>query len=979
MTIEIELSDRVGALSAGHPDAVRDSILQALEQCADPETTLTRLEHFLDTAGEAGGDWERFERSPGYARLLLTILDQSDFLSTIIARRPEFMPWLEDLGSLKPTPSVDELEQRLIVAAEAIDDRMKAIRVFRQREILRIAARDIVAHVPLRDVALDLANLAEAATDMAWRWAREELEAVHGAPTTEHGPAQFVVLGMGKLGGRELNFSSDIDLIFLYSENGETSGGSGRTLTNHEFFYRLGERIFKYLNEETAEGRVFRVDMRLRPHGHMAPLAVSLDNALTYYEQTGQAWERQALIKIRAIAGDRELGDAFIAETRPFVFPRFFDDETLESIRQIKAQMEARLERDGITHTEVKLGRGGIRDVEFTIQMLQLLNGGRIPELRVPHTLDAIVALGERNIITPFEADSLIRNYTFMRQVEHRIQIEGSQQRHALPKDPEALDRLSRRLGYESGAAFMSVYNDRAEETRQILEHYLAAKGRGTLWVADLLDSRSDAEEGLTRLTEAGFKNPTAARDELLVLANGRVEEPHSQHVRQQFAAIAPRFLAALSECRDPDAELVRLGRIIAEINAPATLYSLLQQAEHLPAYLVKVIENSEFLADVLARDPGLFDTLGVAGAIEGSPTRNDLAELLASLSHAYDGDAALYRLRAGEMLRIGMRDLFGLATVSEIGRELTQVAEVCLASAVQKARLATAERLGPASGGFAVLGLGKMGGAELGYGSDLDVIFVYDGSASPESGAAASEYFADVASRVLRRMKDQTEYGILYDVDPRLRPYGKDGPLAVSLERLKEYYENTAEAWERLALMKARAVGGSREFEGKVERVALDAAYSLPLTAENLDRIEEIRIKLRDSVPTGDLKRGEGGIGELEFGVRLLQLRTVEEAPAVRTQRVDDALEALCDAGAIDAATRDALTEIYVFYRRVENRIRLHRGQGGSTLPESPEDQADLARRLAIESDLGKTVAEHRARVHAFYAGVFDELRARV
>jgi len=970
---------RIALRLQGRAASTRKYALEALERCSDAETTVTRLERYLDAAGDGNGDWDRLSQSPDYAQLLLTILDQSEFLSNIIGRRPQFVPWLADHGDLDRTPSVDELEERLASDTDSMGDRMTAIRVFRQREILRIATRNIVAHAPLREVALDLANLADAATDTAWRWAREELESQYGAPQTANGPAQFVVLGMGKLGGRELNFSSDIDLIFLFSEEGDTTGGTARALSNHEFFHRLGERIFKYLNEETVEGRVFRVDMRLRPHGNMAPLAVTLDNALTYYAQTGQAWERQALIKVRPIAGDKALGDTFTAETRPFVFPKFFDDETLESIRQIKAQMEARLERDGTTTIEVKLGHGGIRDVEFTIQILQLLNGGRSPELRAPHTIDAITALGNRNILTPFEADSLVRNYTFMREVEHRIQIEGSQQRHTLPDDPDALERLGRRLGYESSAAFMNVYNDRARDTRRILEHYLAAKGRGTLWIADLLDSRSEGEEGLRRLADAGFQNPAAAREEMLALANGTTDQPHSQHVRQQFAAIAPRLLTALAECRNPDTELMRLSRVIAKINASSTLYSLLQQAEHLPGYLVMIVENSEYLADVLAQDPGLFDTLGVADAIEGAPTKNELAELLASLSHAYDGDAALYRLRAGEMLRIGMRDLFGVASVSEIGRELTCTAEVVLASAIQKARLATAERFGPTSAGLAVLGLGKMGGAELGYGSDLDLIFVYDGSVPLESGTSASEYFSDVASRALRRLKEPTQYGVLYDVDARLRPYGKDGPLAVSLDQLHDYYTNIAEAWERLALMKARAVGGTRTFEPKVEQRALGAAYALPLTAEHLDRIVEIRDKLMESAMAGDLKRGKGGIVELEFGVRLLQLQYAEDSPQVKTQRIDDALNSLCDAEAISNEMRDALLEAYVFYRRVENRIRLQRGQSSSAIPADPEDRADLARRLLLDGDLAVTVARHQQRVHEFYTGVLQDLRDRI
>jgi len=333
---------------------------------------------------------------------------------------------------------------------------------------LRIAVRDIFVHGSLGSLVEDMSNLADAMVTVAYECAYREISARYGVPQSEQGgkEAVFTVLGMGKLAGRELNFSSDIDLIFLYSHDGQTSGGTSGTTSNVDFFRRVGERVIKMLHEQTAEGHVFRVDMRLRPYGRAGALAISIDSAIAYYERAGQAWERQALIKTRPIAGDLALGEEFIERTRPFTYPRYFDDETLEDIRNTKQQMEARVGDRGETSREVKLGRGGIRDIEFTVQVLQLLNGGRIPELRSPNTLDTIAVLGEHGILRPLDAAALKSNYLFLRQVEHRLQIEGSQQRHTLPKDPGELNYFARRMGYENAARRVS----RSERRRHPLD-----------------------------------------------------------------------------------------------------------------------------------------------------------------------------------------------------------------------------------------------------------------------------------------------------------------------------------------------------------------------------------------------------------------------------------------------------------------------------------------------------------------------------
>ncbi|MBX7255542.1 MAG: bifunctional [glutamate--ammonia ligase]-adenylyl-L-tyrosine phosphorylase/[glutamate--ammonia-ligase] adenylyltransferase [Candidatus Hydrogenedentes bacterium] len=951
-----------------------EHLAHALAENPEPSLALTRLERFLEASITPGAILDLMGAALHFCRLLITVLGQSHFLTDIVCRNPEYLLWVWEEGNLHETPpremTVEDM-RRQVMAFDTFEARAQSMRRFKRREILRIASRDIFAHVPLAALTEDLSNLADAALEVAMAGAYADLTPRYGRPRIHDTDAEstFVILGMGKLGGRELNFSSDIDLVFLYAADGETSGGESGSISNAEFFHKFGERVIKSVSEVTAEGSIFRIDMRLRPHGRMGPLASDIDSAIHYYETEGHAWERQALIKTRPVAGDLKLGDAFIERTRPFVFPRYFDDETLEDIRSIKQQMEQQVRSRGQTDTEVKLGRGGIRDVEFTVQILQLLNGGRFPELRTRNTLTAIRALEQYALLKPFDATALISNYTFMRQVEHRLQIEGSQQVHALPNDANELDAFARKLGYASGVSFKADYLDRASETRAILDQFLATEGSGNRWVTDLLNPHSDGEAGMAGLARLGFKDTSRAREELIALSSGSKQRPNSLHVRQQFAAVAPGLLKALSQAIDPDATLMRLGQILANLGAPGSIYDILKYSPEVTTYLVTLVENSQFLAEMITRDPGLFDVFGRPGALNRPSTREGLEAQLAAFQKAIDADAAPYRLLAGETLRIGTRDIILHADVVALGQELTLLADVILEYAVRVARTKTEERYGGVTGGFAVFGLGKMGGCEIGYGSDLDLVFVYDGNAKTDSGMSLIEYFSAVASTIIRILKEPTRYGMLYDVDARLRPDGKKGVLVVSDTRLEEYYRTEAQPWELLALTKVRAVAGDAEFGEAVAQRVRDVAFGLELTPETLEHIEEIRAKLVASNTSLNVKKGEGGIAELEFAVRLLQIRNAAKHPELKRGDVLGAIEGLQAIGALSAGDAEMLREAYLLFRRIENRLRINLGRSVSTLPEDPGAQADLARRLGLADNLAELLDTHKARVHAVYA----------
>lgn len=965
-------------------DLSLDTVRRALADASNPLRAALGLCRFLERSLSPRTQAELLSSSPRFAALLVTLFSQSRLLTDILCRNPEYAGWLwqeAELDNARPAHAIFADLWAAVGPCDGFERRMTALRRAARREVLRIAAREVFIHPHFSSIGEDISNLADAALEAAVRMAAEQLAPRYGAPlrTTAEGPtdrrAAFTVLGMGKLGGRELNFSSDIDLVFIYSDPGETSGGTAGAVTNEEYFKKLAELLIRALSETTADGFVFRVDARLRPFGASGPLAIAFDPALEYYMHYGRAWERQALIKARPCAGDLSLGEALLDKLRPFVFPRYFDDATLEDIRRVKEQAEARTAGRGETEREVKLGRGGIRDIEFTVQMLQLLNGGRFPELRTRNTLEAIRLLGERQRFSPLEAAAMARNYTFLREVEHRLQIEAGQQVHALPEHPEDLDEFARKLGYTDGAAFLRVYREHTADSRRILQKFLTVKGDGTLWVAELLERDADAGAGLEKLREMGFSEPEEVRRELLTLANGPGDAPHTRDVAAAFTAAAPALLDAFAGTPDPGRGLMRLAQIVERMRSPRTLYELLHYNPDLSRYLALLTANSEYLSTLLVRDVGLLEIVGSPRTIAAPSTRASLGEDLGALLAAAVPEAAPCRLRDAEMLKTALRELVLDVSVAEVGDELTLLAEVILGHALREAEEKTVERYGPAPAPFAILALGKFGGREMSYGSDLDLVFVYgDPETAPAPGSMSeTEYFAQVASLTAKRLKEPTRHGVLYDVDARLRPDGGKGNIAIPLSRFVQYYAEEAHPWERFALMKARAVAGDPALRERLEDTARDAAFSGLPGLEALEQMDSLRAKAAAAASRRDLKRHEGGLSDVEFTTRLLQLRHAAEHPEVRCWGVFRALSVMKQSGLESAETCDALADAYNFLRRVMNRVRMMRGDAASSLPEDGAARGNLARRLGLEGELVDLVSIHRKRVAALYRDVHD------
>ncbi len=949
-----------------------------LPKCPDPGMALTNLDRFAAAGVDPEATIASLVLDPRTTEILVQIFSTSQYFSDLLIQEPSWLAWLRAGAERRDRPAlVADLWAELKQAPDDDASRRFTLRQFRRRELLRIGFNDIVYDRPLENTTLDLSHLADACVEAAYRLARERAETRFGqARGPEDRPSRFVVLGLGKLGGRELNYSSDIDLIFLYDFEGMTRGL--RPATHAEFFARLGSELVRLLADHTAMGQAYRVDMRLRPEGDRGPLARSLAATLGYYETSGRTWERQALIKCRPIAGDLELGRSFLSAINPFVYRRYLGGAEIHEIKAMKRRIEQRTRSAGTEDVEVKTGRGGIRDVEFVVQFLQLLHGGRYPEVRHANTLIALERLEEVGCLDAEERGLLEETYRFLRKVEHRLQTMFDRQTHQMPVDPEELRTLAIRMGYapatpwegRAGPAqrFLADYRARAELNRRILNHLLhdafREDGGGPADpVVDLvLDPEPTPELIASALAPYPFADQPKAYRNLLALAKEEIPFLSQARCRHFLAAIAPSLLEALGRTPDPDLALTQLEKVSASLGAKAVLWELFSFNPPTLRLFVDLCAISPFLSEILINNPGmiddLMDSLVVGRSQPGSAIRAELAELCRG---ADDLSRILGGFRNKEWVRIGTQDILGKVPIREVTRELADVAEAIVG---QVARDQSRRGPGAAPGRrrpaprWAILGLGKLGGRELNYGSDLDLVFV------AESHDPA---VAEVARRVLRALGGSEGLGALYAVDARLRPHGASGPLVTTLEGFASYYRTAAQPWERLALTRARVIHSVGDFGREVSSTIRELLTTLPTDPPALAReVLAMKGRLEASRGPGNLKRRAGGIVDIEFLVQYLQLVHARDEPKIPRPNFWDALDALRRAGALAAADHRELKGGYDFLRTVESRLRIVHNGSAVELPTEPAELARLAHRLGYDEPDPATALRAEVERHA-------------
>jgi glutamate-ammonia-ligase adenylyltransferase len=712
-------------------------------------------------------------------------------------------------------------------------------------------------------------------------------------------------------------------------------------LTAHEFFTRLAERIVKTVGRATEEGGIFRIDLRLRPEGAGGALVCSLEAAENYYAERGETWERMALLKARTVAGDLAVGEQFIRMVQPFVYARLASENVIEQMAAIKQRIEREIVTEGRLGRHVKLGIGGIREIEFIVQSFQVLRGARQPALRDRSTLPALGRLAKAGLLRADEARLLADAYRFLRNVEHRLQMEMELQTHTIPDEAEALARLARGLGFAGVEEFQTAQERYRQGVRGIYSNVLAGAAETKGAQPDTLST--DA------LTTAGFTDVPGALKVVASLQHGAGIMHVSERTKTLFAQMWPTVLAALRTTAAPDVALRRLEQFVNAYGSRSLLYELLGRYPRLVEMVVRVGDASRFMAETLVREPDLFDSV-CRGAALNEPKSMDrmFEELVAAVGANPDRPAmdVARDWKRAELLRIGIEDVLGLVDLEQIQREMTCVAEVCLRFAVHEAR----RQLKRADLPFTIIGLGKFGGEELGYGADLDVLFVGGRGAADQAAAVG------LAAKVIELMSQRTEAGMLYVVDPRLRPDGEKGVLASSLEAHADYYRQRAELWERQALTKARFVAGDEGLGRRFVELAHEVVYSRGLTPAELEQVRQMRDRIasergNQQQVRWEFKTGPGGLMDVEFLVQALQLQHGHAHAGLRTPHTLNALNRLTALGLVEEEDSALLRRQYLFLRKIESVLRRVEDTSVSRLPASEGEQAVLARRLGLAS----------------------------
>jgi glutamate-ammonia-ligase adenylyltransferase len=916
----------------------------ALPPPADAGQAQLGFERWHEAAHEIGdaalaGSMRAFAVDAAGHRLLASLFGNSPFLTQCSLREPGLLMRLVQQGPDATFAHVESGLHRHLAASLDRPALMQTLRLFKRRVALLVAVADIAQWWPLERITAALSDSAEHTLAAAVRHllaaaaARGEIALADAAAPSHSG---FIVLGMGKLGARELNYSSDVDLIILFDE--ERIRYSGRRSPG-QFFATLAQELVRMMAERTGDGYVFRCDLRLRPDPASTPPALAVRSALAYYESAGQNWERAALIKARPVAGDIAAASAFMAELRPFLWRKNLDFAAIQDIHSIKRQINAYRGggRIAVAGHNIKLGRGGIREIEFFAQTQQLIWGGRFAALRAPATCAALEALAAAGRITPETAAELIAAYRFLRTVEHRLQMVEDAQTHTLPTDAAGLARIATFLGYPSVETFSAqlMRHLGAVESRYaaLFEEAPSLAAAGNL----VFTGAEDDPETLKTLAGLGFAKPPAIAAMIRGWHHGRYRAMRSQRARELLTELVPALLRAFGASANPDAGLLRFDQFLARLPAGVQLFSLLSKNNALLDLIAEIMAAGPRLADHLAGHPGLLDAVLSRGFFDPLPARSELAGELDHLLDAardYQDVLDLARRWVGERkFQVGVQLLRARIDGNGAGFAFADIAEVAISGLLPRVAAEFAKGRGTVPGGeLVVLGLGKLGSREMTVTSDLDLILVYAAPERIEASDGArpmpvSTYYARLCQRLINALTAVTPEGNLYDVDMRLRPSGANGPLASSLTALRRYHGELAWTWEQMALTRARVVAGPAALGDEAMAVVHDVLARPRQAALLAKEAADMRRRMAEqhkSPPIWEVKHRRGGLIDIEFIAQYLQLREAAKHREVLQQNTAAALAALTRAGALEAAAAEELLAALRLWRNVQGLIKL-------------------------------------------------------
>lgn len=874
----------------------------------------------------------------------------SEFIAHNCIREPRLMAELLDSGDLRATYDASTPAARLtkLLAGVANEASLALhLRQFRRREMLRIAWRDVLGWADLGETMRDLSSLADACIDLALMQLERFAVAVWGTPSNAHGePQRLIVIAMGKLGASELNFSSDVDLIFAYPEDGETRGGP-RATSNGEFFTRLGQQLVNALSQTTADGWVFRVDLRLRPFGDSGALALSFDATEQYYQEHGREWERYALIKARACAGDVAAGTQLLHTLTPFVYRRYLDFGAFESLRDMQRMIAQEVTRKGWSEN-IKLGSGGIREIEFIGQAFQLIRGGRQPALRERRIQLVLDQLRDAHYLPAYVVRELQEAYVFLRNSEHRLQEYADQQTHLLPSDALGRARLAYALGYADWSTYAAILRKHMQHVHDHFEQVFAAPqaqsgaGAAALELAGVWNGTLPNEVLSPVLLRLGYAVPDAALESLSQLRRSSAFRALSSTGQQRLDQLVPLILGAAGNSSNAAETLQRILRLI-EVVARRTAYlALLVENPMALSQLVKLCSASAWIAELLSRHPVLLDELLDPRSLYTPPDaqalRAELAQHLASIApdDLEQQMEALRQFKQANVLRVAAADIADALPLMIVSDHLSWIAEAVIAAALELAwRELNARHGAPREHGFAVIAYGKLGGLELGYGSDLDLVFLYSATdpeqlTSGDKPITSAVFFTRLAQRIVHIFTAHTPSGVLYDVDLRLRPSGASGLLVSTLAAYAEYQTSAAWTWEHQALVRARPVAGDAATAQRFTALRREVLAQSRNRDQLRHEVHTMREKMRATFARPDpgkfdLKQGYGGIVDIEFLVQFGVLAWAQQHAAL-LEFTDNIrlLEALGSADKLGANDVQMLCDAYRSYRARQHKLAL-------------------------------------------------------
>ena len=929
-------------------------------QLSNTENAMALTEKLREEVEHRWGAWRqaaagqslRFEPDGAFVDQLHRVWEGSDYVVQSCMREPALLVELADSGDLQRQYPAGEMAQRLrekLAGVTSEADLHRQLRQVRRRELVRIIWRDLVRSAPLFQTLEDLSALADAMVqqtlDLLYDWALKSW----GVPRSQSGEQQsLLVLGMGKLGARELNLSSDIDLIFTYPQQGEVEGA--RRISNEQFFIRLCQQLIKALSAQTVDGFVFRVDARLRPFGDAGPLAICFDAMEDYYATHARAWERYAMIKARVIAGEAAAGTQLMAMLRPFVYRRYLDFGAFESIRKMKRLIGRELLRKGIADN-VKLGPGGIREIEFIGQAFQLIRGGHDPELQRRPIVPVLALLAERKLLPDSDVQDLTEAYVFLRLTENRLQAWQDRQTHLLPEDDLGRLRLARAMSYPGWRAFSEQLKRHRKRVQENFDKVFASphteEDPAGQRLQAVWECQVEGDQAIEFLEQAGFSHGAQVLGRLEAFRNSLAYRGLGTRGGERMEQLMPLMLAAVSNSGNADVTLERLLNLLEAITQRTAYLALLLESPIALSQLVRLAGISPWIAQQITQFPLLLDEMldprRLYSPLNGKDLRLELDALL-SAADPDDQEQQLDRMRQfanSNKLRVAAADITGIIPLMVVSDYLTDIAETLLHQVLEHswrdltAKYGYPEGVAAGDKGFAVIGYGKLGGLELGYKSDLDLVFLHGSQktnavTSGERQVSNDVFYVRLGQRIIHMLTTRTSSGLLYEIDMRLRPNGNSGMLVSSLDAFEHYQKEDAWTWEHQALLRARFVAGDRKVAERFQRIRQDVLGRErdpeKLRAEVCEMREKMRAAQDKSGKLGfDIKQGVGGITDIEFMVQYAVLRWAFKHPDL-LKWTDNIrlLESLAAHRLLQREAADGLSDAYRKLRAVFHRNAL-------------------------------------------------------